>query len=63
MVRNMSKKVYLTPAVSLLDTDAEELLVGSKDIYNEERNIGYGGVDEEGTKDPAARGLQDIWDD
>ena len=38
------------------------MICGSKDVTSD-KGIGYGGVDEEGTLDPASRRRRDVWED
>lgn len=38
------------------------MLCGSQSITSD-KGIDYGGVDEEGTKDPASRKYHDVWED
>lgn len=59
----MNRKRYLAPAIKTDEMDALLLQSASKAISDEQRGIGYGGVDVEGDKDPASRRQQDIWDD
>ena len=49
----MTKK-YLKPSTEVVETKLTELICGSKDITSD-KSIDYGGIDEEGTKDPASR--------
>ena len=37
------------------------IICGSKDINADDKDIGYGGVDEEGSKDPDSRRV-DMWE-
>ena len=56
----MTKKKYMEPAIEqILMDDEVELLSGS---VTGDNGIGYGGVDEEGDKDPDAR-WYDLGDD
>ena len=55
------KKIYSAPVAEIMSTEMEELLVGS--VTSAEKGIDYGGVDEDGTKDPSSRRQQDIWED
>ena len=47
----MEKKAYMRPAAEVLDIQTEELL----NTVSGSTGIGYGGVDNGGTKDPASR--------
>ena len=59
----MNRKRYLAPAIKTDEMDALLLQSASKAISDEQRGIGYGGVDAEGEKNPAARRQQSLWDD
>lgn len=55
----MNKKAYMTPVVEVIEVMADQLLMTSG--VSSELGIGYGGVDEGGTLDPAAPpGLPDM---
>ena len=58
----MMKRTYLTPQTSVLALSLHGLLMASG-VQNDNKGIGYGGVDEEGGKDPAARRRHDVWRD
>ena len=47
------KKTYSAPVVEVMNTEVEELLASS---VTSDKGIGYGGVDTDGSKDPASRG-------
>ena len=55
------KKRYDQPQTEVENTLSEGMLCASKDIVSD-KGIDYGGVDEEGTKDPASRRTYN-WDD
>ena len=55
----MEKKIYMRPATEVLDIQVEELL----NTVSGSTGIGYGGVDEGGTKDPASREFFDLIED
>ena len=52
------KKTYIEPSVEVDGMEAETIICGS---VTSAVGIGYGGVDEDGDKDPAAR-RYDAWD-
>jgi len=58
------KKNYIAPNVEITEIELQQLIAVSG-VSSEGKGIGYGGVDEEGTKDPAARRRRrkDVWDD
>lgn len=43
-------------------TEMATMICGSKDITSN-KGINYGGVDEEGTKDPSSRRQRDLWEE
>ncbi len=49
------KKTYMTPMMEVMEVKANHLLMASG--VNSDLGIGYGGVDDGGTIDPAAPGL------
>ena len=55
------KKQYIIPYMSEVTLDSMQLLSGSIKSSNDE--IGYGGVDDGGTKDPSSRRYQFDWDE
>ncbi len=56
------KKDYLTPAVEALEYEASELLSGSQATSGGDvDDIGYGGIDDEGTHTPTSRLVENIW--
>lgn len=58
------KKLYITPATAVSTITAASLLTSaSQGVTSDGRNIGYGGVDNEGTQVPGTRRYRDIWDE
>ena len=55
------KKQYIKPSMSEVTLDSMQLLSGS--IKSSNDDIGYGGVDDGGTKDPSSRRFGFDWDD
>lgn len=55
------KKEYFAPQTLVVRTETEQLLSGSGIQSN--YDIDYGGIDEDGTKEPAARRQNVAWDD
>ena len=55
------KKIYFQPSIEVVRTQLSCMICGSKDIQSD-KGIDYGGVDEEGTKDPSSR-RTDNWND
>jgi len=64
----MKKIVYIAPEVKVKALYMEQLMAGGSvtGIIDDETQIGYGGVDEEGKLDPAAKSdltIHSVWDD
>ena len=56
------KKTYIQPSLEMAIIGTATIICGSQDITSN-KDITYGGVDEEGKKDPASRRRRDVWDD
>ncbi|MBR6189977.1 MAG: hypothetical protein IKQ59_13665 [Prevotella sp.] len=56
------KKTYLQPSVMVHYIGPKTIICGSQDITSDQ-GITYGGVDDDGTKDPASRRHRDMWED
>lgn len=54
------KKTYMTPATEMIDVKVREQLLT---VSGGDTGIGYGGVDESGTLDPANRDADTDWTD
>ena len=54
------KKAYIQPTTEVLKLSLHGLLMASG-VQSDKKDIGYGGVDEEGDHDPAARRRRDVW--
>lgn len=54
------KTLYITPSVEILELSAENMIATSG-VYSD--GIGYGGVDEDGTIVPSAKGRRGSWGD
>jgi len=50
------KKNYITPAVETIEMNGNEVLASISDTIQSNNGIKYGGVDEDGTLDPSAKG-------
>ncbi len=55
------KKKYMQPTTDIVQAELAMIVCGSQDITSN-ADIDYGGVDEDGDKDPASR-RQNVWDD
>ena len=56
------KNKYITPAIEIEMAEPEMMICGSQDITSD-KGIDYGGVDEEGTLEPASRRHFSVWDE
>ena len=56
------KKTYLQPLTMVVMMGTQTIVCASKGVTSG-KGIGYGGVDEDGEKDPSARRRRDVWDD
>ena len=56
------KKKYLEPTIESIHVEATMMICGSNNISSD-IGINYGGVDEDGTKDPSSRKYNNLWDD
>ena len=52
------KKTYMTPMTEMIDVEVKEQLLT---VSGGDTGIGYGGVDESGTLDPADRDADTDW--
>ena len=57
------KKTYQQPSAVMAYIGTATIICGSQDITSNNNDIGYGGVDEGGTKDPASRRQHNLWED
>ena len=55
------KKRYITPAMKAASMEMENLMTDSGVVSTQ--GIGYGGVDEGGTIEPAARDYNGMWNE
>ncbi len=57
------KKTYIQPLTEVVQMGTMSFICGSQGVTSN-NGIDYGGVDEEGKKDPASRRRRrDVWDD
>ncbi|MCR4809312.1 MAG: hypothetical protein K5896_05585 [Prevotella sp.] len=56
------KKKYLQPWTVVIKLKHATMLCASKGVTSD-KGIGYGGVDEEGEKDPEARRRRNVWEE
>ena len=58
------RKTYLKPLMMVTIMETNTFVCASQDITGSEGyDIGYGGVDEEGSLDPSSRRRRDVWED
>ena len=57
------KRTYIQPSTMMAYIGTTCIICGSQDITSNNNDIGYGGVDEQGEKDPASRRQRDLWED
>ena len=57
------KKTYLKPSTVTVSTELVTIVCQSGGDVSSDKGIGYGGVDEEGSLDPASRRRRDVWED
>ena len=59
----MTKKTYIDPSVMVASIAPVTFVCASPDVVSsgDVEEIGYGGVDEEGTIEPSARRHRDVW--
>ena len=58
------KKTYRRPQIEVAEIELTLFVCGSQDIKSSNDEITYGGVDEQGTKDPSSRRQRrDVWED
>lgn len=56
------KKIYLKPSTEMVLTQSTTMICGSQGVTSN-KGIDYGGVDDTGEKEPAARRQRDVWED
>lgn len=56
------KKTYMKPVIDIDGMEAETIICASQGVTSG-NGIGYGGVDENGSKDPASRREFSVWDE
>lgn len=56
------KKTYIEPVIDIDSMEAETFICASQGVTSG-NGIGYGGVDENGSKDPASRREFSVWDE
>ena len=55
------KKTYIEPSVEVDGMEAETIICATQGVTSSDKGIGYGGADEDGDLDPAAR-RYDVWE-
>ena len=56
------KRNYQQPSTEMVKTEILSMICASENVTTKDGNIGYGGVDDEGKKDPATRRF-DVWEE
>ena len=56
------KKTYVQPLMLVAELETVAMVCGSQSLKSD-NGITFGGVDEEGTKDPESRRHRSVWDD
>jgi len=56
------KKVYIIPGITFVSYQVEAVMQEASGVVAPGQGIDYGGVDEEGTQDPAAKSFS-VWDE
>ena len=63
----MKKQAYQAPAIITVELHPSSMLVDSEYVRSNMDGTtigrGYGGVDEDGSKDPNSRRQRDLWDE
>jgi len=57
------RKKYVRPQFQVVMMNTSSLICGSQDITGGDKDISYGGVDEEGNMEPSSRKGPDVWDE
>ena len=56
------KKTYIQPSIEMAQSLLNGMICSSQDSIASDNGIGYGGVDEEGSLEPASRRLN-VWEE
>ena len=56
------KKVYIIPSITFVSYQVEAKMQEASGVFSPDQGIDYGGVDEDGSKDPAAKSFS-VWDE
>jgi hypothetical protein len=56
------KKVYIIPGIKFISYQGEAIMQNGSGVFGPDQGIGYGGVDEDGSKDPAVKSFS-VWDE
>lgn len=63
-LNTIMKKNYIAPSVEITNVALQQMIAGSDGFKTNMDGLGgYGGVDEDGTKDPSSRRRRNIWED
>ena len=56
------KKVYIIPSITFVSYQVKAIMQETSGVFAPEQGIEYGGVDEDGSTDPAAKSFS-VWDE
>jgi hypothetical protein len=60
----MKKKAYITPSTCIVACrPVDKLLQAASGVHAEDKDIPYGGIDEDGEQTPGARRHRDVWEE
>ena len=58
------KKIYISPILTIVSSQTEEDLLQASGVFGPNQGIGYGGVDDDGSMDPAGKeNTFSVWDE
>lgn len=58
------KKTYISPILTIVSSKTEEDLLQASGVFGPDQGIDYGGVDNDGTMDPASKeNTFSVWDE
>ncbi|MBO4315872.1 MAG: hypothetical protein IKX24_09380 [Prevotella sp.] len=58
------KKTYISPILTIVSSKTEEDLLQASGVFGPDQGIDYGGVDDDGSMDPAGKEFNfSVWDE